>query len=93
MPVEAQVRPIEEQLEKHAPQCAFEVIDTQLPPQHALFEPQLVPFATVREHPRDSGLFTLAQLPAWQRRSVRVRPCVPVVSHAFANPPQLPQPE
>src|SRR5262245_29600315 len=64
---------------------------THDPLQHRIPPPQLVPSATVREHARDSVVATFAHAPVRQVGVVIVRDCVPVVSHAFANPPHAPQ--
>ena len=72
-----------EQFTLHPPQRVLEVIETHAPLQHADPLPHDVPFATVREHARDSPLFTLVHAPPAQRRWVRVRLWVPVVSHAL----------
>ena len=90
-PLFAHVRPCDEQLTLQPPQRVLVVIDTHEPLQQTRPLPHPVPFVTDREHERDSPLFTFWHEPLRHRRRVRVRDCVPVVSHAFEKPPQLPQ--
>jgi hypothetical protein len=89
VPVAAQARP--PQSTPHEPQLGSRSRLTQLVPQQRLPPPQPVPLGTLRLQLRRSVLGREVQLPAPQMRSVIVRDWVPLSSHAFAKPPQLPQ--
>lgn len=87
----AQVSPIALQLTPQPPQYALLVRSRHTPPQQRCHvPPHDVPSATVREQLRVSVNARLPHDPVAQVRSVRVRDCVPVLSHALLKPPQLP---
>lgn len=88
--MDAHERPTLVQSTPQAPQwLALLRVSVHDPLQHTchMVDPQCVPFDTERVQLRLSVEAWLAHAPAAHRRSVRVRVCVPVVSHAFANPP------
>lgn len=91
MPVLAHVSPTALQLTAQPPQYAFVRRSRQVPPQQrSHVPPHDVPLGTERVQLRLSVKFWFAQPPVTHRRSVRVLDCVPVVSHALLNPPQVP---